>query len=819
MPDVQGQKTLPSMNVAHRSRPVKGHVVAGCVADNDERYLDQAERLLASWRWFGGSLATGEFHVCVVEEVPDDYRERYERLGAKVHVVERFDRRHPPSNKLRLLELDEARDADWVLLLDCDTIIVQDPSGLFAAEADLVAKPADFATVPHDIFMSLFEVFDLPLPSQTYRCTVSGEPTVPYFNAGVLAFSRKRTARLVDEWIALNRRLLDHLELLRERRNFCEQASLTLALAACGATVNAVGNAMNFPAHCTDQPVESDFGRTDPIIIHYHWLTDPAGCLLPSPYPKVNERILRFNERWRAECRRWFNNRTYWNRRYRRDPGLGSGLGSRGHVRDYKQELLRATVEMFQPDSILDVGCGDMEVSMALPEGGYLGIDISEEIIARNRSQYPGRRFLCGGLLELDLDPADLVVCLDVCIHMRSAEEYHRFLSRLVSCARKGGVVAGYDSRPPVVSDITFYWEPLSDSLRKAGARNVRPIGAYRQVTVFRFEPPGAAGPAQFRPPQSSTSNGLREPVFIVGPMRSGTTLLAELLGRSPDVGHCPFELKDLWSEITGFPMASAKTRDEICPELAAHHATQDVARRLADVFIQRMKTLENKNANAVFLNKNPHLCNKLSYVQGLFPDARFIWIHRHLPQTVASLKRLFSDVKQRQGTWHWWPEREVNVGNRCWNAVHSENKAAHIPADRLFPGGKVRYLAEYWLETNRAVAEFFARVPPNRRITLSEEALVAEPIGQTVRCLARLCLPYFELEGSPIAIDTTRNEEWKFLLSPRECAELREFVMEQRDAIDAVFAGEQYSALYLKALDEAPIGRDTTWSCTKQSG
>lgn len=277
-------------------------IVVGCVADATAKYLDQAERLLRSWRWFAGPYADAEFHVCVVAGASGGIADRYKRLGAQVHAVSRFADGHPPSNKLRFLELDAARRAERVVLLDCDTIIVQPPHELFAG-GGLTAKIADVGTVPMPVFERLFGAFGLDVPPCVERCTVSGEPTIPYFNAGVLGFTASAMRSLVPQWIAYNHRLAARLDLLEAHANFCEQASLSLAVAATGTPFTLLDNRLNFPAHFRDLPVESAFGQTDPAIIHYHWLVDGDGRLLPSPYPNVDRRIRLYSLR-EAEARR-----------------------------------------------------------------------------------------------------------------------------------------------------------------------------------------------------------------------------------------------------------------------------------------------------------------------------------------------------------------------------------------------------------------------------------------------------------------------------------------------------------------------------------
>ena len=81
----------------------KHKVLFGCVAVTNPKYLTQTFNLLLSLRWFGGELAETDFMVCTVGRLDKDYREELEKAQALIKDVDRFDPRHPPSNKLRFL--------------------------------------------------------------------------------------------------------------------------------------------------------------------------------------------------------------------------------------------------------------------------------------------------------------------------------------------------------------------------------------------------------------------------------------------------------------------------------------------------------------------------------------------------------------------------------------------------------------------------------------------------------------------------------------------------------------------------------------------
>jgi len=286
----------------------------------------------------------------------------------------------------------------------------------------------------------------------------------------------------------------------------------------------------------------------------------------------------------------------------------------------------------------------------------------------------------------------------------------------------------------------------------------------------------------------------IARPVFLVGTIRSGTTLLAELLGHSPDVAHCRFELKDLWSQIGGVPMASPKTRDHVCPELSAKDCQGVATLNLRAALAERVAACSSKAAGAVLLNKNPHLCNKLGLVKAMFPDARFVWIHRGLPQVAGSVKRLFADIRNRQATLHWWPMPGRGTRNRCWNAAFCEQELVAAPADRIFPGGHVRFIAEYWLESNRAVAEYFATMSMAEHIDVAEEALLADPERELGRIARHLGVASGAWSDTVRLLDQGRNATYREILTADELDVLHAFIAEHDSEIERIFTGRRHA-------------------------
>jgi glycosyltransferase involved in cell wall biosynthesis len=277
-----------------------GHLLMGCVTEDAPRSLAQTLRLVRSIRWFGGRTAAARILVCAVETIRPEARAVLEALGAEVRIVPRFDARSPFANKLQFFAEAETTGASSYLLLDCDTLLVGDPLPLLPGSV-FSAAIADVPSVTHDVFVRLFAHFGLPLPPRRHVTTLLPEPTIAYFNSGVISVPAPLARDLVAAWRDFNRRLLDDPALLAPCEHHANQAALALAVAARAIPYREAPAALNLPIHMPQLARTPEFLATEPVILHYHGRVDADGFLLRTGYPRVDARIDAFNERQRAE--------------------------------------------------------------------------------------------------------------------------------------------------------------------------------------------------------------------------------------------------------------------------------------------------------------------------------------------------------------------------------------------------------------------------------------------------------------------------------------------------------------------------------------
>lgn len=180
------------------------------------------------------------------------------------------------------------------------------------------------------------------------------------------------------------------------------------------------------------------------------------------------------------------DNKAFWDDRYAREPWLGSGPGSRGVAAHYKADLLRRVLAANPIRSIVDIGCGDLcwlGIEAPFPEWmagtDYLGIDISEVVVARNVETHPQGRFLVHDIAQAPLDArADLVVCFDVLLHQIERPIFDAALSNLLACVRRHALFS-YIS-PDAIGPVIPVLEGFDEGIEQRFQRELRDQRASR---------------------------------------------------------------------------------------------------------------------------------------------------------------------------------------------------------------------------------------------------------------------------------------------------------------------------------------------------
>jgi len=115
----------------------------------------------------------------------------------------------------------------------------------------------------------------------------------------------------------------------------------------------------------------------------------------------------------------------------------------------------------------------------------------------------------------------------------------------------------------------------------------------------------------------------LYKPVFIIGGVRSGTSILGDILSQQADLAYW-LEPKYIWK------YRKANSKNDIRD---ASDATQHIKDYVRDRFYKYMKS---QNANR-FMEKTPSNVFRVSFIHEIFPDGLFIQLIRNGHDTILS--------------------------------------------------------------------------------------------------------------------------------------------------------------------------------------
>lgn len=255
----------------------------------------------------------------------------------------------------------------------------------------------------------------------------------------------------------------------------------------------------------------------------------------------------------------------------------------------------------------------------------------------------------------------------------------------------------------------------------------------------------------------------VERPIFIVGAPRSGTSLLYAILRRSSHIRHWPGESHEIW-EADVHPAtrgwdSNALGADDVSPEIAAR--------------IRRSFFLVTGKKHRL-LDKTPRNALRVPFVDGVFPDATYIYLRRDGRENVNSLINAWRTPRYRT---YELPEPHAITGvdPRWWKFV-------------LYPGwrddknGPLEVVcARQWLASNEHLLEARASITDDRWLDIRYEDLVDRPQEEVGRLMEGLGLPYEPAVRTRSAATSTTPIN---VVTPPERGKWRR---ENRDEIEAI--------------------------------
>lgn len=459
------------------------------VVDAKHRFAYEGWQLARSLIKHCGGDPTA-IHVHVTPDVPDVRRDLFRDLGCTVHQIARFGD-GKGLNKLNQLENLRNVAFERVVLLDTDTVAIGD-IGPFLRDDVIMAKPVGTAHPSMAVFDKVAEAVEMTGRPGTCKADWGTDDVyVGHCDGGFYSVPKAHCKALSNEWRKWALWLLSNLSLLGPNGApyRVDQVSFWLAIHMGKLPFAAAPANVNFFPYIGADHLHHDRKREIALVNYHHGSLNPTGLLRPRPEngTATKDETLSVQKASRQLSSR-FDNRLFWDFRYERFPGVGSGPHSRERNLETKHALLRKQ-GIESAESVLDIGCGDGRVLQQLSIKRYAGIDLSSAALAIARRARPDLEFRLAP--AWNVPPADMVLCLDVLTTQFAEADYLTLVRFGAEKTLRTLLISGFAAHSPeIAKDSTlFFHEPLRTTLlRTRRFKRVEPIGAIGQTVTYRCD-------------------------------------------------------------------------------------------------------------------------------------------------------------------------------------------------------------------------------------------------------------------------------------------------------------------------------------------
>jgi hypothetical protein len=262
-----------------------------------------------------------------------------------------------------------------------------------------------------------------------------------------------------------------------------------------------------------------------------------------------------------------------------------------------------------------------------------------------------------------------------------------------------------------------------------------------------------------------------KRPVFIIGPPRSGTSLLFEAMSRAGELFTIGGESHRLFERIPGLhPRAGGW----ISNALTAEHGTDEVRDSLLNSLYTRVqdRTGARPTGSFCWLEKTPKNILRIPFLLRLFPDARFVLMTRDPRETISSMIEGW-----RSGRFVTYRDLPGWSGPQ-WSFLL-------VPEWRALDGLPLgRLVAEQWARAADAMLDAVDTLGPSRCVIARYEQLWRYPDQTLAEICSRIGVPWDnKVDSLPMSAHTLTPP------APGKWKQNSSVIEEARELIDPVAA------------------------------
>lgn len=300
-------------------------------------------------------------------------------------------------------------------------------------------------------------------------------------------------------------------------------------------------------------------------------------------------------------------------------------------------------------------------------------------------------------------------------------DEYRRLLDHVRSACQGLPVTiasAGVRADHVLATRILDHTLPRHDGAQQAGEFGHQASPAVQQPAAPSPAFTGALVEEAFASQRRSRAAPatIERPVIVLSAPRSGSTLLFETLSRVPGLFTIGGESHAVIEPIDALRPGGGTVESN---RLTAADATPEIIKRLRVEFAQLLRDRDghapSPGAAVRLLEKTPKNALRVPFLQQVFPDALFVFLHREPRANISSIMEAW-----RSGGWVTYRDLPEWPGE--WSLLLPPGYAS-------CRGRPLEYTAAFqWATANRYILDDLASVPRHRWLSLRYENLVAQP-------------------------------------------------------------------------------------------
>ncbi len=264
-----------------------------------------------------------------------------------------------------------------------------------------------------------------------------------------------------------------------------------------------------------------------------------------------------------------------------------------------------------------------------------------------------------------------------------------------------------------------------------------------------------------------SIKNSLKPPIFLIGNVRSGTSMFHDIFNLHNDVESW-YEPRTIW--VYGAP---GRQHDRFSEE----DATKGVKRYIRKRFIKHQKS----HANRRIMEKTPSNIMRIPYVESIFPESKYLYIIREPFANLSSAEIRWKFESNWHHLWVRFLECPKTQIPHYLKRFLVDRYRHYILRKEYFSIWGVRYAGIYndlkkisleelickqWVACSKQAEEDFAKIDPSKIMAIRYEDFVENPVEMYRKIAEHFNLELTEKVETQInnMVDSGRQEKWKRL-------------------------------------------------------